>query len=328
MMAIKLFFSYSHIDEQLRDQLEVHLSALKHQGAIDTWHDRRIYPGDVFDDEISIELEEAGIILLLISADFIASSYCYGREASRALDRHTAGAARVIPVILRPCDWHDLPFGRLLALPTDGRPITRWENIDDAFLNVVQGIKKVLVDSEPTRSTPKDLVLQSEKRQMKQQGVFGDTRAIVARSSNLRVAKTFTDRDRDDFLHDAFAYLANFFENSLNELSRRNPGIDGRLRRSGNTCFVAAIYRGGNKVTACTVYVSRRFGTAAIQFSYGENDTLDSFNESLCVDHDDQKLFLKPMGMMGFGNQGSVKLSMQGGAELFWGELIRPVQGN
>ena len=152
LMAIKLFISYSHADEELRDQLETHLATLKHQGLIDTWHDRRIAAGDVFDDVISAELEDAKIILLLISSDFIASRYCYGVETMRALKRHTANKARVIPIVLRPCDWHDALFGKLLSLPTDGKPITRWGDIDEAFLSVVQGIKSALTKLGVARS--------------------------------------------------------------------------------------------------------------------------------------------------------------------------------
>jgi hypothetical protein len=120
-----LFFSYSHRDEALRDQLETHLSMLKRQGFIETWHDRRITAGEVFGNAISANLERADIVLLLVSPDFLASDYCYKKEMTRALERHDAAECRVIPVILRPCDWHDAPFGRLLAAPKDGKPITQ-----------------------------------------------------------------------------------------------------------------------------------------------------------------------------------------------------------
>ena len=320
-MAVKLFFSYSHADERLRDQLEVHLAALKHQGEIDTWHDRRIDAGDVFDNVVSAELEAAKIILLLISSDFIASRYCYGIETKRALERHAAKATRVIPVVLRPCDWHDLPFGQLLALPTDGKPITRWADIDEAFLSVVQGIRKALTESGTARADQR-----AETRQaISRKSGYPETHS-GPRSSNLRVAKSFTDRDRDDFLHETFAYLAIFFENSLDELSQRNPGVEGRFRRSDENRFTAAIYQSGNKVSACTIYIGQDYGSGQIRFSHGEQDTSNSWNESLSVDHDDQALFLKPMGMMVFGNQEDQKLSMQGGSELFWDELIRPLQ--
>jgi TIR domain len=139
-----IFFSYSHKDETLRHKLEMHLSMLKRQGFIEAWHDRRITPGDVLDKTIGAHLERADIVLLLVSPDFLASDYCYEYEMARALERHDAGACRVIPVILRPCDWRHAPFGRLLAAPKDGKPITRWPDSDEAFLDVTQAIKSAV----------------------------------------------------------------------------------------------------------------------------------------------------------------------------------------
>lgn len=113
---------------------------LKRQGVISAWHDRRLVAGDTVDQGINQELERADIILLLVSADFLASDYCYGIAMARALERHALGEARVIPIILRPCDWHQAPFGKLLASPTDGRPVTKWPDPDDAFLDITKAI--------------------------------------------------------------------------------------------------------------------------------------------------------------------------------------------
>lgn len=121
-----LFFSYSHSDERLRDQLEKQLSMLKRQEVIETWHDRRIGAGAEIDQSISEHVENDDVILLLVSPDFLASDYCYDKEMQRAMQRHDAGSAVVIPVILRACEWHGAPFGKLLATPTDGRPVTQW----------------------------------------------------------------------------------------------------------------------------------------------------------------------------------------------------------
>ncbi|WP_445628750.1 toll/interleukin-1 receptor domain-containing protein [Nostoc sp. DSM 114167] len=86
-----IFFSYSHRDETLRDELEIHLAMLKKQGFIETWHDRRITAGEEFDKAISKNLEEADIILLLVSSDFLASNYCYDIEMQRAMEKHEQG---------------------------------------------------------------------------------------------------------------------------------------------------------------------------------------------------------------------------------------------
>ena len=322
MMPVKLFFSYSHHDEALRDQLEVHLTALKRQGQIDTWHDRRITPGDDIGSEISSDLEDARIILLLVSPEFVASDYCYGIETARALERHEAREARVIPVILRACDWHDLPFADLLALPTDGKPITSWANIDEAFLDVVRGIKSALSKMGTAKAG---------RPNRPQQTIPYSTSAPAAhprpRSSNLRIAKSFSDQERDDFLHRAFSYLERFFENSLDELGKRNPGFEGRFRRLGENRFTATIYQGGSRVSCCTVYIRRDFGESQICFADREVEKSNTWNKSLSVGHDEQTLFLEPLGMMGFGGQEHAKLSMQGGAELFWGAFIMPLQG-
>ena len=142
-MAI-LVFSYSHADENLRNELEKHLSPLKRMGRISTWHDRRITPGEVFEDQIDKHFSTADIILLLISSDFIASDYCYQIEMTNALQRHDKGEAIVIPVILRSCAWHSLPFGKLLAATTDGKPIVQFTTYDDGFVQVVDAVTSAL----------------------------------------------------------------------------------------------------------------------------------------------------------------------------------------
>ncbi|MBE9180462.1 toll/interleukin-1 receptor domain-containing protein [Oculatella sp. LEGE 06141] len=144
IQAIEVFFSYSHKDEELRDELATHLSMLKRQGIISAWHDREISAGQEWAAEIFANLNSAHIILLLVSANFLASDYCYDKEMLRAMERHEARDARVIPIILKPCDWADAPFGKLQALPKNALPITKWGDRDDAFLNVAQGIRTAI----------------------------------------------------------------------------------------------------------------------------------------------------------------------------------------
>lgn len=145
-MPIRRFYSYSHKDEALRDELEEHLSLLKRQGYIVGWHDRRIGAGKEWKDQLDKNLEEAQIILLLISPSFLASDYCYEIETKRALERHDKGEATVIPVLLRPVDvdWEGAPFARLQGLPIDLRPATIWTNKDEAFKNIAQDIRRAI----------------------------------------------------------------------------------------------------------------------------------------------------------------------------------------
>ncbi|MEM8715862.1 MAG: toll/interleukin-1 receptor domain-containing protein, partial [Cyanobacteria bacterium P01_G01_bin.4] len=148
--SLRLFCSYSHKDEALRNQLETHLKLLQRKGYIDPWHDRRITAGDEWKEEIDTNLEQADIILLLISADFIASDYCYEKEMARAIERHNEGKARVIPVILRMTDsWEiNTPFGNLQALPKNAKPITLWDDRDSAWADVASGIRNAIAQMQ------------------------------------------------------------------------------------------------------------------------------------------------------------------------------------
>jgi predicted aspartyl protease len=141
---IEVFCAYSHKDEALRDELETHLSSLKRSGSISLWHDRRISGGREWANEINDHLNGADLILLLVSADFIASNYCYDKEVDRAMVRHQQGEARVVPVILRDCDWDFTRFSKLQALPRDGKPVGTWPSRDEAFKNVAVGIRRVV----------------------------------------------------------------------------------------------------------------------------------------------------------------------------------------
>lgn len=111
---------------------------------ISGWHDRMITAGDEWKGEIDVHLDSAKIVLLLVSADFIHSDYCYDEEMKRALQRHEAGETRVIPIILRPCDWHTTPFGKLQALPRDGKPISLWNTSDQAYYDIALGIRRAV----------------------------------------------------------------------------------------------------------------------------------------------------------------------------------------
>ena len=141
---VEVFYSYSQKDENLRDDLELHLKLLERQGVIAGWHDRKIGAGQEWKGKIDNHLDSADVVLLIVSADFLASDYCYDVETRRALERHEAGEAKVIPVILRSCDWKPAPFGKLQSLPRNGNPITSWDNRDEAFTEVAKGIRGVI----------------------------------------------------------------------------------------------------------------------------------------------------------------------------------------
>ncbi|MDA8584987.1 toll/interleukin-1 receptor domain-containing protein [Rhodobacteraceae bacterium] len=320
-MAARVFVSYSHKDEELRDQLEVQLSMLKRQGLIDVWHDRRMLAGDHLDWTISAELDAADIVLLLVSPDFLASDYCYKIEKGRALERHQEGTARLISVILRPCDWTHTDLAQYLVTPTDGKPITLWPNSDEAFLDVAKSIRRAIKEIGAAEQ-PKDV---HEFIELEEVEAMAEE---LPRSSNLRLQKEFTEADKDRFLLDAFEYMDRFFQGSLSELEARNQGIQARYRKVDGNTFTATVYRGGAKTAACSIRLGGMVGNG-IAYSNGDEAPTNSMNESMSVESDDQKLFLRPMGMPHFGlPTDRDTLSEEGAAEYYWSLLIQPLQGN
>jgi TIR domain. len=140
----EVFISYSHKDEDLVERLEVYLKVLQNQKIITVLHSHRDVPGVDYAKEIEKNLSTAQIVLLLVSVDFLASYYCYRIEFERAMERHEQHEAFVIPVILRPSSWEDTPLGKLQALPKGGKPVVKWDDINDAFLSITDGIKQVV----------------------------------------------------------------------------------------------------------------------------------------------------------------------------------------
>lgn len=151
-VPIEVFYSYAHEDEGLRRELEKHLVLLTREKLVRSWHDRKILAGKVLASEIDNHLNTAGLFLPLVSPDFLNSEYCFSVELTRALERHKADEMRIVPVILRPCDWKHSPLSQLNALPKDGQPIVLWGNRDSALLNVAEGVREAVLEVGATRA--------------------------------------------------------------------------------------------------------------------------------------------------------------------------------
>jgi hypothetical protein len=141
---LRVMYSYSHKDEVFKDELDTALAALCRERAIEVWQDRKILPGSEFDKDIGAALEASDIVILLVSKYFIASDYCWSVEMKRAIQRHVNGTATVVPVILKPADWKTSPFGKLTALPKDGKPLVDWQNPDAAWADVAEGVRRLV----------------------------------------------------------------------------------------------------------------------------------------------------------------------------------------
>lgn len=149
--SITIFISYAHEDEKLCLELEKHLQELRRQRLIHTWHNRNINAGTEWQKAIDSHLTTAQIVLLLISPDFLDSDYHYSIEVQKGMEQHERGVTRVIPILLRPVHWQGLAFGKLQALPTNGKPVTKWRNRDEAFQNIAQGIIRIVETYQKTQ---------------------------------------------------------------------------------------------------------------------------------------------------------------------------------
>ena len=312
-----VFISYSHSDQDLRGQLDKHLSLLKRQGHVDVWTDHCIRPGEAFEPAIAGALDTSDIVLLLVSPDFIHSDYCYGVEMTTALERSANGEATVIPVILRPCDWHSAPFGRLKALPTDGKPVVKFQTYDDGFLDVVSQLRALV-----TKSAAKALANSSEDGGSPV--AAAPSLAPAKRSSNLNLPRQFTDLDRAEFVQQGYEDILEYFDNSLKELEARNSSIQTKLQRVTAIAFTATIFNAGKKMAGCAIRQGSIVGSNGI--SYLDNDdanVTNANNESLAIADNKHMLGWKSMfgGFMS-GNANAL-MTHEGAASHLWDMFVR-----
>lgn len=186
MAAVRIFISYASADESLRKELDKHLSLLKREGLVETWMFRDIDAGTDWRSTIDNQLEAADVILLLVSADFVASDYCWNVEMRRALQRHREGGARVIPIIVRECDWSSAPFAAIQALPPAARPVTNWRPRDKAWTAIAEELRLITFRSgeAPVQEDAQSIV--AETALQRAQRLAADSRARQTREEKLR----------------------------------------------------------------------------------------------------------------------------------------------
>jgi hypothetical protein len=177
----RVFYSYSHLDVQLREKLGTYLAPLRYQKKIEEWHDRKIEPGANWAIEISAKLQSAHLILLLVSADFLNSDYCFGVEVERALTRLKHGEVKVVPILLRPCLWEQSPFSELQIIPREARAIksSLWASEDEAFTNVANEIAKLVDVSPPSPVVPAEQSREAQRFESSLDLVRGQVRSYA-----------------------------------------------------------------------------------------------------------------------------------------------------
>ncbi len=142
--TVKIFIAYSRKDSEYLDEIRTHFTPLERSKRVTIWYDGKIEPGSVWEVEIKRRLHSANIILLLVSADSIASDYFYEKEMKDSLERHKKGTARVVPFILRPCAWNETPLGDLQAIPKNAKAVVSWANRDEAYFDAVDRLSSII----------------------------------------------------------------------------------------------------------------------------------------------------------------------------------------
>ena len=258
---MRAFISYSHRDKAALERLHTHLAPLRRQRLIKAWFDREILAGGEINAAVDKELESCELFLLLVSPDFLASDYCFEREMQRALERHEAGEARVVPIIIEPCDWAASPLRQLKALPRDGKPVSDWTNANNAYLDIVQELRRIVAADEAAPAPATEIVT--------------PTAAAASRSAarRYRVQRDFDEIDRSEFREAAFATIRDYFQRAIAEIDVIED-LHGRFVSYSPTSFGCMIVnRARDRGTAhITVHrQSDRFGLGDIHFSFTEN---------------------------------------------------------
>jgi hypothetical protein len=282
---VEIYCCYAHEDAKYLQMLKAQLSPFLHKGSILFWDDTNISPGALWQDEVNNHLETASIVLLLVSADFMNSEYCYSEEMTRAMQRHEEGMIRVIPIIIRPVAWQEAPFGNFQVLPPGSKAVSLWENIDQVLLDIVQGIAKVaneyLQKLYPDRA---ESFLKHDVSEQLAQIIqsFKLLRGQIASLVHLKGLKEFSIERFDNQYNKLYGNTLVFLAIYLSECVSDNPDgfvaivhkkTDEELRRRGDVYVLftrwvisplAKLEKLAAQIDACTttleVYMQKYFG--------------------------------------------------------------------
>lgn len=304
------FISYSHRDTAALERMHVHLAVLRREGLIDTWFDRDILAGGNLDSEIVERLESSGLFLLLVTPDFLNSDYCVEKEMARAMARQAAGEARVIAIIVEPCDWQSTILRSIKVVPQDGRAISEWTNPNSAYLNVVQEIRRAI---------------ESDQRQVEPVARAPTPAAAAELQRRYRAKRDFDDIDRSEFREASFAQIRDYFQKAVSELDSLDD-FRARFRDLSETSFGCTIVnRARDRGTAhLTMHVGRggRSGFGDLHWSFEENAPEKGAHGWLSIGHDEFDLYLESSGFHMRSREERSRMTPLQAAQMLWGDLL------
>ena len=141
---VQVFIAHVREDAPFLQELLGHLKPLEAEGLCHVFTDEQITMGKEWEAEVKNALNESDVILLLISSDFVQSSYFKQFELEKTLYRYRHGQALILPVIVRPANWQDLPVNRYQTLPKEGYPISSYSDRESAWKEgVIQPLREL-----------------------------------------------------------------------------------------------------------------------------------------------------------------------------------------
>lgn len=310
---MKAFISYSHKDSNYLERLKVHLAQMKRDGLITEWTDEEIHAGGSLNNTISDALNSSELFLALLSPDYIASNYCYNKEFEVAQKMQEEGKIIIIPIIVEPCDWQRTPFGNLKALPKDGKAVSEWTNANNAFLNVIDELRRLTSFTKSSATIPNTATNATEK---------------LAR--NYKVKKYFSEVDNFNFKEASYKEIKNYFLESILELDSVE-NLQARFTNDGKGFFTCLISnRANNQNSFLTVQIGsegqRHFGDLSYLFSEHVNTSSIQVDKVFKIDNDDYEQFwTKSSQGFGFSSQSNIRLLAHQVAEEIWNEFISEV---
>jgi hypothetical protein len=309
-MVAAAFLSYSHADEKALERLHKHLAVLKREGTLSTWSDHAVLSGDRLDGAISAQLERSQIFVALVSPDYLASQYCYDKEFTRALELAAAGRIRIVPVILEPCDWLSSPFKDFAALPKDGQPISGFTNPNNAYLNVVTGLRRIIEFAGEGTGAPADGI------------------AMPGQARRPRIKQDFDSIQRAEYADRAFATIREYFRASCAELAQIGDDLRAKFEEMDATAFTCSVVnrakrQGGEAHITVHNCKSRTAGFGDMSYVNQPHAERNTSNGSIRVANDDYQLFLSMDHYgMSSGRDGD-KTTPEQAAETLWSKFVR-----
>jgi len=302
------FISYSHSDERTVQRLQVHMAQLKREGSLTSWFDGEIKAGGELDDNIITELNRSDMFLAIISPDYLNSAYCYDVEFQHALTNFNNGKVRIVPIIAQPCDWKPSSFGGFKAIPKDGKPISEWVNENNAFLNVIDELRRLV----PT-SAPHD----------------GRAPTTATSSKHYKVKRDFDPVDQLNFRDESFEVIHTYFRDAIEEINGVEQ-IKARFVHEQNKRQFTCVVTNRAKIGS-TGYISigiqdaiNHFGNAGITYSLSEHLNENIFGNTFSIEHDDYRLFWTKRNMM-YTREEPKPMDAKEIADVLWDEFIGQV---